>query len=124
REVVAFIDQWTPAIERLGASFFEATTAMAFLHFATEHADVSLVETGLGGRLDATNVVDPLAAGVTSIGFDHMEYLGTTLRAIAREKAGIFKPAAPAVIGEASMEVADWLASDARNAGANPVRVV
>ena len=124
REVVAFIDRWTPAIERLGASFFEATTAMAFLHFATARADVSLVETGLGGRLDATNVVHPLAAGVTSIGFDHMEYLGTTLRAIAREKAGIFKPAAPAVIGEPSMEVAEWLANDARSAGAKPVRLV
>jgi dihydrofolate synthase / folylpolyglutamate synthase len=124
REVVEFIDRWTPTIERIGASFFEATTAMAFLHFATEHADVALVETGLGGRLDATNVVRPIAAGVTSIGFDHMEYLGTTLRAIAREKAGIFKPAAPAVIGEPSMEVAEWLADDARTAGARPVRVV
>ena len=124
REVVAFIERWTPTIERIGASFFEATTAMAFLHFATERADVALVETGLGGRLDATNVLRPLAAGVTSIGFDHMEYLGTTLRAIAREKAGIFKPAAPAVIGESSMEVAEWLALDARNAGASAVRLV
>ena len=101
-EVVEFIDRWTPTIERIEASFFEATTAMAFLHFATEHADVALVETGLGGRLDATNVVRPRAAGVTSIGFDHMEYLGTTLQAIAREKAGIFKRDAPAVIGEPS----------------------
>jgi dihydrofolate synthase/folylpolyglutamate synthase len=123
REVVTFIDRWTPTIERIGASFFEATTAMAFLHFADESADVALIETGLGGRLDATNVVRPLAAGVTSIGFDHMEYLGTTLRAIAREKAGIFKPATPAVIGEATMEVAEWLADDARRAGAGPVRL-
>jgi dihydrofolate synthase / folylpolyglutamate synthase len=123
-EVVEFIDRWTPAIERLEASFFEATTAMAFLHFARERADVALVETGLGGRLDSTNVVRPLAAGVTSIGFDHMEYLGPTLHSIAREKAGIFKPGAPAVIGEPSAEVAGWLADVARQAGASAVRVV
>jgi dihydrofolate synthase/folylpolyglutamate synthase len=124
REVVAFIDRWTSTIERLEASFFEATTAMAFLHFATERADVALVETGLGGRLDATNVVRPRAAGVTSIGFDHTEYLGTTLHAIAHEKAGIFKRGTPAVIGEPSAEVAEWLADDARSAGASAVRAV
>ena len=65
-EVVHFIDRWTPTIERFEASFFEATTAMAFHHFARERADVALIETGLGGRLDSTNVVRPLAAGVTS----------------------------------------------------------
>jgi dihydrofolate synthase/folylpolyglutamate synthase len=124
REVVAFIDRWTSTIERLEASFFEATTAMAFLYFANEHADVALVETGLGGRLDATNVVQPRAAGVTSIGFDHTEYLGTTLHAIAHEKAGIFKRGTPAVIGEPSAEVAEWLADDARSAGASAVRAV
>jgi dihydrofolate synthase / folylpolyglutamate synthase len=123
-EVVEFIDRWTPAIERLEASFFEATTAMAFLHFAREQADVALVETGLGGRLDSTNVVRPLAAGVTSIGFDHMEYLGPTLHSIAREKAGIFKPGVPAVIGEPSADVAAWLADAAREAGASGVRLV
>jgi dihydrofolate synthase / folylpolyglutamate synthase len=123
-DVVTFIDRWTPTIERIEASFFEATTAMAFLHFATERADVALVETGLGGRLDSTNVVHPRAAGVTSIGYDHMEYLGTTLQAIAREKAGIFKRGTPAVIGEPSAEVAGWLADDARGAGASAVRLV
>ena len=123
-EVVAFIERWTPAIERLEASFFEATTALAFLHFAREGADVSLIETGLGGRLDSTNVVQPIAAGVTSIGFDHMEYLGPTLESIAREKAGIFKQGVPAVIGEQSPEVASWLAAAAKAAEAAPVRVV
>jgi len=123
-QVVEFIDRWTPTIERLEASFFEATTAMAFLHFAHERADVALVETGLGGRLDSTNVVRPLAAGVTSIGFDHMEYLGPTLQSIAREKAGIFKPGTPAVIGEQSAEVAAWLAGAAREAGSSAVRLV
>jgi dihydrofolate synthase / folylpolyglutamate synthase len=122
--VVEFIERWTPTIERVEASFFEATTAMAFLHFAQERADVALVETGLGGRLDSTNVVRPRAAGVTSIGLDHMEYLGPTLQSIAAEKAGIFKRGSPAVIGEPSADVAKWLADAAREAGASAVRLV
>jgi dihydrofolate synthase/folylpolyglutamate synthase len=123
-QVVTFIDEWTPAVERIGASFFEATTALAFDHFARARIDVALVETGLGGRLDSTNVVRPIAAGVTSIGFDHMEYLGTSLEAIAREKAGIFKAGVPAVIGEGDPEVRAWLARDAKHAGASPIRIV
>ncbi len=122
--VVSFIRQWTSCVERLGASFFEATTALAFLHFEREQVDVALVETGLGGRLDSTNVVDPIAAGVTSIGFDHVEYLGPTLEDIAREKAGIFKARRAAVIGEPDPVVRGWLARAARAAGADPVRVV
>lgn len=123
-DVTAFIERWTPAVERLGASFFEATTAMAFAHFATSAVDVALVETGLGGRLDATNILRPLAAGVTSIGLDHTEYLGDTLRAIAGEKAGIFKAGVPAVIGEPDPEVSGWLASAALSRGAAPIREV
>ena len=123
-EVVEFIDRWTPAVERIGASFFEATTALAFAHFAREGVDVALIETGLGGRLDSTNVVSPVAAGVTSIGFDHMEYLGDTLEQIAAEKAGIFKPGRPAVVGETDPQVRGWLARDAARLGATPVRVV
>jgi dihydrofolate synthase/folylpolyglutamate synthase len=123
-EVVAFIDGWTPTVERIGASFFEATTALAFKHFAGARVDVAIVETGLGGRLDSTNVVQPIAAGVTSIGFDHMEYLGGTLQEIAKEKAGIFKAGVPAVIGEGDPEVRAWLARDARSAGASAVRIV
>jgi len=123
-EVVAFVDRWVDVVERLEASFFEATTAMAFAHFAAARADVALIETGLGGRLDSTNVVRPLAAGVTSIGLDHTEYLGPTLQSIAREKAGIFKPGVPAVIGEPSPEIAGWLATSARDAGASAIRIV
>lgn len=123
-EVVAFVDEWTPTVERLGATFFEATTALAFAHFARADADVALVETGLGGRLDSTNVVRPVAAGVSSIGFDHMEYLGDSLEAIAREKAGIFKSGLPAVVGETDPVVRDQLASYATAAGASPVRIV
>ena len=123
-EVVTFIERWTPAVERIGASFFEATTALAFDHFAHARVDVALVETGLGGRLDSTNVVQPIAAGVTSIGLDHTEYLGSTLEQIAREKAGIFKAGVPAVIGEPDPEVRAWLARDAKAAGAAPIRIV
>lgn len=123
-EVVAFIERWTPAVERIGASFFEATTAMAFAHFARMGVDVALVETGLGGRLDSTNVVTPLAALVTSIGYDHTEWLGETLEQIAAEKAGIFKHGIPAVIGEQDAAVAAWLATAARAAGSSPVDVV
>jgi dihydrofolate synthase/folylpolyglutamate synthase len=123
-EVVAFIEEWTPTVERIGASFFEATTALAFAHFGRARIDVALVETGLGGRLDSTNVVQPIAAGVTSIGLDHTEYLGRTLEAIAREKAGIFKAGVPAVIGESDPEVRAWLARDAKAAGASSIRIV
>ena len=122
--IVDFIAEHTPLVERIGASFFEATTALALLHFARSNVDVALIETGLGGRLDSTNVVVPRAAGVTSIGYDHMEYLGNTLELIAHEKAGIFKQGAPAVIGEPDEAVRTVLAHDARAVGASAVRVV
>ncbi|MQA88954.1 MAG: bifunctional folylpolyglutamate synthase/dihydrofolate synthase [Gemmatimonas sp.] len=86
-----------PAIERTGASFFEATTAMAFLAFAEAGVDLAVVEVGLGGRLDATNVLIPLATAITNISRDHEEYLGAELEGIAREKGGIFKPHVPAL---------------------------
>lgn len=124
QEVVAFVEQWTPLVERIGGTFFEATTAMAFAHFRDRHVDVGLIETGLGGRLDSTNVVDPVSAGVISIGFDHMEYLGDTLEEIAAEKAGIFKTGRPAVIGEPDGHIRSFLADRARTAGASDVRVV
>ncbi|HEY0997177.1 MAG TPA: folylpolyglutamate synthase/dihydrofolate synthase family protein [Gemmatimonadaceae bacterium] len=119
--VGGFLDRWMPTIEALGATFFEATTAMAFDWIARSGADAAVIETGLGGRLDATNVVRPLAAGVTSIGYDHMEYLGGTLEEIAAEKAGIFKAGVPAVIGEAEPQLAGLLAARARAQGASPV---
>ncbi len=122
--VVEFVERWTPLVESIGATFFEATTVMAFAHFRDQAVDVALIETGLGGRLDTTNVVDPASAGVVSIGFDHMEYLGDTLEAIAAEKAGIFKPGRPAVIGEPDPHIRAFLAARARDAGASEVRVV
>ncbi len=118
--VVEFVERWTPLVEELGATFFEATTAMAFDHFARAAVDVALIETGLGGRLDSTNVVDPVSAGVTSIGWDHMEYLGHTLEAIAMEKAGVFKPGGQAVIGELDPPIRDLLRDRALEIGAIP----
>lgn len=120
-EVVEFIDRHLPTIERLGATFFEATTAMAFDHIARSGVDAAVIETGLGGRLDSTNVVDPLAAVVTSIGLDHMELLGHTIEAIAAEKAGIFKRSRAAVIGEGWPDTLRQLEDLAHAAGAAPV---
>jgi dihydrofolate synthase/folylpolyglutamate synthase len=122
--IAAFVDTHIGTIERIGASFFEATTAMAFEYFRQAGTDIALVEAGLGGRLDSTNVVDPIVAGITSIGFDHTEYLGNTLEEIAREKAGIFKSGRPAVIGEQNPDIRRLLADGARAAGASSVRVV
>ncbi|HYH81445.1 MAG TPA: folylpolyglutamate synthase/dihydrofolate synthase family protein [Longimicrobium sp.] len=89
-----------PAIERTGATFFEATTAIAFLCFAEAGVDLAVVEVGLGGRLDSTNVIVPEACAITNVARDHTEYLGESLEEIAFEKAGILKPGVPAVTGE------------------------
>lgn len=119
--VIDFIARWTPTVERLGATFFEATTAMAFRYFAEAGAEVAVVETGLGGRLDSTNVVRPLVAGVTSIGIDHVEYLGETREAIAAEKAGIFKAGVPAASGESDPAIDALLVRLAQAQGARGV---
>lgn len=116
--VADFIERWTPVVERIGATFFEATTAMAFHYFAESGVDVAVIETGLGGRLDSTNVVRPLVAGVTSIGIDHVEYLGETREGIAAEKAGIFKRGVPAASGESDPAIDELLATLAREHGA------
>ena len=117
-------DRLRPAIERSGASFFEALTAIALADFAARGVEVAVVEVGLGGRLDSTNVVQPLGSAVTTIALEHTEYLGDTLPAIAREKAGIAKPGAPFVIGEANPEIAALLAREAGDRGARPIVTV
>ncbi|HEY9480387.1 MAG TPA: folylpolyglutamate synthase/dihydrofolate synthase family protein [Gemmatimonadaceae bacterium] len=122
--VVRFAERWLPEVERLGATFFEATTCMAFDHFARQGVDVAVVEVGLGGRLDATNVLTPLATAVTSIGMDHMQYLGDTIEQISAEKAGIFKAGVPAAIGDGDAAVRARLARLARSADASRVLVV
>ena len=122
--VLEFLEKWIPAAEALGATFFELTTALAFDWFAAKNVDVAVIETGLGGRLDSTNVLIPRVATVTSIGLDHLDLLGNTLEAIAREKAGIFKRGVPAVIGEADPSIAELLERCAKEAGAGPLTII
>ena len=99
-QVVRIIKRIEPAIKKLGAdkpTFFEILTAMGFCHFADEKVDIAVIETGLGGRLDSTNVITPEVTAITSISYDHMAVLGNTLAKIAAEKAGIFKKDVPAL---------------------------
>ena len=123
-EVLEWLERWIGTAEELGATFFEVTTALAFDWLSKQHVDVAVIETGLGGRLDSTNVLSPRVATVTSIGLDHTDLLGPTLEHIAREKAGIFKRDTPAVIGEPDVHLQNVLAQCAVEAGANPVIVL
>jgi dihydrofolate synthase/folylpolyglutamate synthase len=100
--VIDFTNRIKPFVEKIEPSFFEITVGMAFDHFAKEQVDIAIIETGLGGRLDSTNVIEPEISIITNIGFDHMALLGNTLEAIASEKAGIIKKETPVVIGEAA----------------------
>ncbi len=104
KDVVEFIQTKRHLIEQIEPSFFELTVAMAFWYFAKEDIDFAIIETGLGGRLDSTNVIHPELSLITNIGFDHMDILGHTLSEIATEKAGIIKNSVPVVIGEALAE--------------------
>jgi dihydrofolate synthase/folylpolyglutamate synthase len=99
-EVAQFVTEHQALIERIEPSFFELTVAMAFDFFARQAVDVALIEVGLGGRLDSTNVITPVASVITNIGYDHTDILGDTLPQIASEKAGIIKPGVPVIIGE------------------------
>ncbi len=123
-EVLEFLERWIPTAEKLGATFFEVTTALAFDWLAKREVDLAVIETGLGGRLDSTNVLIPRVATVTSIGLDHTDLLGDTLELIAKEKAGIFKTGIPAVVGEPAPAIRDLLSKSAKEAGAKPVIVL
>jgi dihydrofolate synthase/folylpolyglutamate synthase len=123
-EVLEFLKRWIPTAQEIGATFFEVTTALAFDWLVKQEVDIAVIETGLGGRLDSTNVLTPRVATVTSIGLDHTDLLGDTLEAIAREKAGIFKAGVPAVIGEPAPEIRQLLATCAREAAAQPVVIL
>ncbi len=105
QEVVEFVEQGRDFFETLNPSFFEVTTAMAFHHFAGNGVEVAVVETGLGGRLDSTNILQPQLTIVTNVQWDHMAYLGNTLPEIAAEKAGIMKPGVAMVLGEPQPEI-------------------
>lgn len=114
-DVINFTERIIPLIDKIEPSFFEITVAMAFDHFAKNHVDVAVVEVGLGGRLDSTNIIHPVLSVITNIGWDHMNILGDSLEKIATEKAGIIKNQVPVVIGEtneASQHVFEKFAQD------------
>lgn len=102
--VTSFVEENRSFFEPLHPSFFELTTAMAFKYFAEQHVDVAIIEVGLGGRLDCTNIIMPDMCIITNISLDHTQFLGNTLEKIAKEKAGIIKSGIPVVIGETSTE--------------------
>ena len=119
--VVDFVARERSFFEPLRPSFFELTTAMAFKYFADVAVDIAVVEVGLGGRLDCTNIVQPVLSVVTNISLDHTQFLGHTLAAIAGEKAGIFKAGTPAVVGEATPETRPVFTDAAARVGASLV---
>lgn len=102
--VISFVDKLKPAIEKIKPSFFEVTVAMAFQFFYEKQVSIAVIETGLGGRLDSTNVITPEVSLITNIGLDHTDMLGDTIPKIAFEKAGIIKESVPVVIGERNKE--------------------
>ncbi|MDW7691880.1 folylpolyglutamate synthase/dihydrofolate synthase family protein [Flammeovirgaceae bacterium SG7u.111] len=113
-QVVDFIESTRSIIEEISPSFFEITVAMAFDHFAKQEVDIAIIEVGLGGRLDSTNILSPLACLITNIGLDHTDMLGETLPEIAFEKAGIIKENTPVVIGEKHLETTPVFTEQAR----------
>ena len=102
--VIDFVENERAFFEPLHPSFFELTTAMAFKYFAEQHVDIAVIEVGLGGRLDCTNIITPVLSIITNISFDHTQVLGNTLAEIAAEKAGIIKQGVPVVVGETTPE--------------------
>lgn len=104
QEVVDFVTQHGAILESQKPSFFEMTAAMAFQHFKEKSVDIAVIEVGMGGRLDSTNIITPILSIITNIDYDHMQFLGDTLAKIAGEKAGIIKPGVPVVIGETTPE--------------------
>jgi dihydrofolate synthase/folylpolyglutamate synthase len=117
KAVVEFVCSNRQKIEEVQPSFFELCVAMAFDHFARERVDVAVIEVGLGGRLDSTNIITPELSVITNISYDHMNLLGDTLTLIAGEKAGIIKPGIPVVIGETHPESAPVFLEKARSTG-------
>jgi dihydrofolate synthase/folylpolyglutamate synthase len=113
--VIGFIKRNKTFLESNNLSFFEMTVGMAFDYFAKQKVDIAIIEVGLGGRLDSTNIITPELSVITNIGFDHMQFLGTTLPEIASEKAGIIKPNIPVVIGETQSETKEVFSSKAKS---------
>ena len=117
-EVVAdFITEHKTFLDELQPSFFETMTALGFWYFVQQKVDIAVVEVGLGGRLDSTNVLTPILSVITNIGLDHTEFLGNTLTQIAKEKAGIIKPGVPVVIGESHPQTMNVFLAKAQECG-------
>lgn len=119
--VASFVDEHKAYIESISPSFFEVTVAMAFRYFAEEKVDIAVIEVGMGGRLDSTNIIRPVLSVITNIGYDHMRQLGGTLPLIAREKAGIIKPGVPVVISERQEEAVTDVFREVAEAGESPL---
>ncbi|MCD8194250.1 MAG: bifunctional folylpolyglutamate synthase/dihydrofolate synthase [Tannerellaceae bacterium] len=102
--VVEFVEKYRSSFEPLHPSFFELTSTMAFDYFRHEQVDFAIIETGLGGRLDSTNIITPIFSIITNVNMDHMQYLGDTIEKITYEKAGIMKPGVPVIVGEVYYE--------------------
>jgi dihydrofolate synthase / folylpolyglutamate synthase len=117
KEVIGFVEDHRGILEKIEPSFFEMTVAMAFNHFIREKVDIAVVEVGMGGRLDSTNIISPLVSVITNIGMDHSSFLGNTLQKITVEKAGIMKPGIPVVIGEMQDEISDVFFREAEKTG-------
>lgn len=117
QDVVDFVARYQADFETIHPSFFEMTVGLAFDHFARAKVDIAVIEVGLGGRLDSTNIITPLLSIITNIGWDHMNLLGNTLPLIAEEKAGIIKPRVPVIIGEYQPQVADVFIKKANHIG-------
>ena len=116
--VVDFVERERAFFEPLHPSFFEVTTALAFKYFSDKHVDIAVVEVGLGGRLDCTNIINPIVSVITNISFDHQQFLGETLDKIASEKAGIIKRGTPVIIGENHPQTRPVFEAKARKMGA------
>jgi len=117
KEVAAFVTLHRPFLDALQPSFFETVTTLAFDYFVRQQVDIAVVEVGLGGRLDSTNVLTPILSVITNIGMDHTEFLGTTLPKIASEKAGIIKPSVPLVVGETHPQTMNVFLAKAQECG-------
>ncbi|MFA9214622.1 MAG: folylpolyglutamate synthase/dihydrofolate synthase family protein [Candidatus Methylacidiphilales bacterium] len=119
QEIVEFVAQYKTVFDEINPSFFEWTVALCFNYFAKQNIDIAIIETGLGGRLDSTNIINPLLSVITNIGWDHTDLLGDTLPKIAYEKAGIIKPNIPVVIGEKHPEINQVFIDKANECKAN-----
>lgn len=115
-ELIGFFRHYAPAIEQFRPTYFELSTAIAFWWFARKEADIGIIEVGLGGRLDATNIITPAASIITNVSYDHTNILGNTIGDIAREKAGIIKPGIPVIVGNISHEAKTVVSKAAENA--------